>query len=430
MNDPLADHAHDESPEAALPAETPPPVRHHQTQFWALLAALAVVYALTWWFGAWATRQGNNLDPRLVRAGELALRLAAAGLVVVPLVPLVALAQLGRSSDAARILTLGYWSLLAAGGLLIMIALVIGALAGPEFLAKAEAGQGDPAEALRNAMPPESWKIVGWSVIWGLVTGLIGFIAFLPAGRRLAARLFPIDPTLFTDVTAVATVVPLTIGCLLPLVLLGDAPVLMLLKHQGANKLADGLDDQSLFDLYAQLIWAIPIAIIAAGYPLYRDMPAALRRLGLVVPTGRQVIAAVAIAVLLVPAMLGLDAGMTWLWQRMNWPATDATTFEKMMEFALTGAGAVAIGITAGISEELAFRGLLQPRLGLLLSNLFFTAMHAFQYHWDALIAVFLIGLVCGLVRRSMNTTAAILVHGLYDTLLVTLAVVQRQAAG
>ena len=38
-------------------------------------------------------------------------------------------------------------------------------------------------------------------------------------------------------------------------------------------------------------------------------------------------------------------------------------------------------------------RGVLQPRLGILLSNLLFTAMHAYQYNWDGLLSVFASGL-------------------------------------
>jgi membrane protease YdiL (CAAX protease family) len=65
----------------------------------------------------------------------------------------------------------------------------------------------------------------------------------------------------------------------------------------------------------------------------------------------------------------------------------------------------------------------LQPRLGILLSNLFFTAMHALQYHWDALLLVFVIGMALGLIRRRTNTTTSAIVHGTYDFLLIMAAV-------
>lgn len=93
------------------------------------------------------------------------------------------------------------------------------------------------------------------------------------------------------------------------------------------------------------------------------------------------------------------------------------------MAFALSPIGAIVIGITAGVGEELAVRGVLQPRMGLWLSNLFFTSLHAFQYHWDALLVVFVVGLICGVVRNRFNTTTAALVHGVYNCVLILLAV-------
>jgi hypothetical protein len=67
-------------------------------------------------------------------------------------------------------------------------------------------------------------------------------------------------------------------------------------------------------------------------------------------------------------------------------------------------------------------RGALQPRLGLLLSNLFFVSLHAFQYGFDALLSVFIVGLVLGIVRARSNTTTSSIVHGLYDFILVMIS--------
>ncbi len=93
------------------------------------------------------------------------------------------------------------------------------------------------------------------------------------------------------------------------------------------------------------------------------------------------------------------------------------------MAYSLTPLGAVVIGVTAGLGEEVAVRGVLQPRLGLVLSNLFFTALHALQYNFDGLLSVFLAGLVLGWVRRHTNTAVSAVVHGFYDFLLIMLTV-------
>jgi membrane protease YdiL (CAAX protease family) len=57
-----------------------------------------------------------------------------------------------------------------------------------------------------------------------------------------------------------------------------------------------------------------------------------------------------------------------------------------------------------------------------LLSNLFFVSLHALQYSWDALLVVFVVGVVCGIVRNRSNTTTAAIVHGSYNFTLIMLA--------
>jgi hypothetical protein len=76
---------------------------------------------------------------------------------------------------------------------------------------------------------------------------------------------------------------------------------------------------------------------------------------------------------------------------------------------------AVLISLVAGVTEELFFRGAVQPRFGLLLTAVFFTAVHV-QYGLTlAALEVFGAALVLGWLRRRTNTTACILLHMLYD---------------
>jgi membrane protease YdiL (CAAX protease family) len=89
--------------------------------------------------------------------------------------------------------------------------------------------------------------------------------------------------------------------------------------------------------------------------------------------------------------------------------------------------GALIIGVTAGISEEMAVRGLLQPRIGLIASNLVFTSVHAGQYGLDGLLVVFLVGLALGIIRSRTNTTTSAITHAVYNFTLVILAVFAAQ---
>jgi membrane protease YdiL (CAAX protease family) len=154
---------------------------------------------------------------------------------------------------------------------------------------------------------------------------------------------------------------------------------------------------------------------VAAGWPVVRTFRATADRRGLVRPTWRQVVAAVVLAPLLVIASGLITYAINWVWTSLGWPTTDLTTFNKLMSGVMTPAGALVVGVVAGVGEEMAVRGLLQPRFGLIASNLVFTSLHAFQYGLDALLGVFIVGLILGIIRARSNTTTSIIVHGLYD---------------
>ena len=218
---------------------------------------------------------------------------------------------------------------------------------------------------------------------------------------------------------AVATVLPLLVWCVTPLFCLGQPPILELIKNaKGTNFEQQLANEDTLGLLYLRVVWGLPCAIIAAGFPITRRFGAAMHRLGVALPSASQFAFAIALAVALVPGMLAFEKWVNDFWPRMGWPTTDTKAVEDLFKFD-SAALAVAIGVTAGVTEELLFRGLLQPRIGLWFANLLFAAVHAFQYHWDGLLAVFLIGLLLGYVRRYTNTTCCIIIHGLYDCLLV-----------
>src|SRR5262249_41705284 len=122
------------------------------------------------------------------------------------------------------------------------------------------------------------------------------------------------------------------------------------------------------------------------------------------------------VAAVLVGLSPALDRALDWLWETFGWARTDAKSFRELIgDSSRTPLGAIVLGITAGLGEELIFRGALQPRLGILISNLFFASAHALQYNWDGVVGVFIIGMVLGLVRKYTNTTTSAIVHGTFD---------------
>ncbi|MBP6788802.1 MAG: CPBP family intramembrane metalloprotease, partial [Candidatus Promineofilum sp.] len=73
------------------------------------------------------------------------------------------------------------------------------------------------------------------------------------------------------------------------------------------------------------------------------------------------------------------------------------------------------LAAAAGLSEELLFRGALQPIFGIVPTSLIFAVSHVQYGLSPATLTVFLLSVVLGIIRKRSNTTVAILVHGGYN---------------
>jgi hypothetical protein len=344
--------------------------------------------------------------------GELGDFMVAA-LGSAPLALLGFFAHLGTRRRWARVVTFVWMIGLLFGSAFIVLLLGIAAV---------DPSIGAMLGGRRSGASASSAARIAGLTGWIGLSLLIGLTGLVRAERAPVARLLPLDPDAFVHKIAWTTVLTLILLGLAPLIALGE-PILLTLT---AREIARGSDPTSgrgtagsLRDALYGLIWLIPGALVAVGYPTVRGAREALLRLGLVAPTRRQVTYALGLAVVFALLFTGIDAAIGALWESQGWPRTDQATVSHLMRFAFSPLGAVVVGITAGLGEELAVRGALQPRLGLLMSNLLFTSLHGFQYHWDALLSVFLAGMLLGLIRARSNTTTSAIVHGSYDFLLL-----------
>ena len=151
-----------------------------------------------------------------------------------------------------------------------------------------------------------------------------------------------------------------------------------------------------------------------------RRTPREIRaRLGLVAPTPLTLLIAVGTAIVLVGVAIGGEK-LTELLSPTIAANVDRINAQALANIGGLGAAAVA-AIVLGISEELIFRGAIQPRYGVFLTALAFAGLHT-QYGFGlAPLTVFAVGLVLGIERRYTNTTASILSHVLFVVAMVTL---------
>ncbi|MBA2595645.1 MAG: CPBP family intramembrane metalloprotease [Chloroflexia bacterium] len=224
--------------------------------------------------------------------------------------------------------------------------------------------------------------------------------------RQVLARVTPLDPDSAIDMTGLCMVLGL-IGFFAGTSL---APM--------AENPPELIPSIGILELLVQAVTFVAIAYIAVGYPYWRDLRLATARLGIVAPDLRTIgIAVVAtFACFLVAGIAGfasqqLDPGLS--------ESLDEVV-DQMTAQVQNPLGAVILGASAGIGEEAIFRGALQVRYGIVIPSLLFTMLHGPQYGFNlALLGLLGVSVILGLLRRQVNTTAAMITHALFNALQV-----------
>ncbi|MEN6343250.1 MAG: CPBP family intramembrane glutamic endopeptidase [Methanospirillum sp.] len=339
----------------------------------------------------------SSSDP----GGELVL-LGAGALQVAPFVILAMAAYLAEGSRPLRYLTAVI--LLGIVGSLVLVSLAFGIIAVVP-LGTIEAG------TLPSGIAPTALALLGLGSLFGLVS----FVGLLPPFRQRLARFLPLDPASFVQAVALVLVLALILIPPVPLIVNGAPPLL------SANLLGSGAfgnpDELARSEVYS-LLFIIYASFLVVGLFVRRNFAEALERLAFVRPTARQILFALGMAVVLVVVFGLVDRAISAVWGALGWPVTDQAAYRLLFSGMLTPAGAVTAAVSAGVGEELAVRGVLQPVFGMVLPSLLFAALHAWQYSWDGLVSVFLAGLAFAWIRRRANTTTSAITHATYDLIL------------
>ena len=347
------------------------------------------------------------------------------GVMAIPIALLAVLAYVGTRNVVAAVFAYVVLAIVGFGVLFFSLANLLLALIKDYALFAQVMRQPRSLQAadLSQLFVPETGPVMLWGILLlGLVALLSITMLFRPV-RVLVSRVIPIDPDNFVHKIALAFLTLVLFGFFVPIIVLGGRPPLLEAINHGA------LENREVgvrpMDQVYQFIWTVPAVLVAAGWPVVRNWRGALVRLGMVRPTTQQAGMAVAVGLVMAGVVgLGVDPLIHQIWTALGWPTTDAVAFERILAQLITPVGAVIIGVTAGVGEEMAVRGLLQPRIGLIASNLVFTSLHSLQYGFDGVLSVFLVGLVLGVIRNRTNTTTSAIVHGVYDFVLVMAAVV------
>jgi membrane protease YdiL (CAAX protease family) len=184
-------------------------------------------------------------------------------------------------------------------------------------------------------------------------------------------------------------------------------------------------DPQSLtispWTAWAQMAVFVLLALVGVGLFLRRGIRTTLERLnlrGISLPQFGVAVGAVVGTQLVV-------WGIDFVWKMLS-PASFASV--SQIGQALFGnfvgvAGALTLGISAGIGEEMLFRGAIQPRFGFWATAVLFMVAHTQYTISPALLEILVLAVVLGVLRDRTSTTVCILVHAAYNALTMLMPV-------
>jgi membrane protease YdiL (CAAX protease family) len=249
-----------------------------------------------------------------------------------------------------------------------------------------------------------AYAIAGRDRGWiALAVGIGLCLPLVPAFRRFFAAWTPMDPASPVDMSGLCVVLAV-VGFLFTSYVLSPDPV-------------DAGADVGIGAHLVQFGAEIAFAYILVGLGITRGLKHATARLGLVRPTLRTVGIGVA-AVFAAYVVVAAGGIATYLFQPDVSKEIDAITKEITSDVQ-NPLGAIFFGLGAGAGEELLLRGAIQPKFGLLTTSILFALLHS-QYGISfVLLGIFLVGVILGLERKYLGTTAAIITHAIFNTIAV-----------
>lgn len=240
-----------------------------------------------------------------------------------------------------------------------------------------------------------------------LASGLAFSLPLLRPFRKLIASFTPMDPKSPIDLCGLALILWVMSFFVITAVQSGPAEV-----DSGGDALTG-----NLFWLVLNAVTFVAIAYVAVGYRIHRTGAEATERLGLTVPSLKTV--AISVGMVIPCFMVSiLGSALTVAFQPDVIDNLE-DTMDQMTSGLANPVGALLIGLSAGIGEEVLFRGAVQARFGIIIAALFWTTLHI-QYDFSfVLVGLFGVGILLGLQRKYFGTTSAVITHALYNMVVV-----------
>lgn len=177
---------------------------------------------------------------------------------------------------------------------------------------------------------------------------------------------------------------------------------------EGYEKNYENLNIEKLimYDLFYVLV-----ALSGCGIFVRKNFKEIIQYLGLKKPSLREIFIGISVSI----GLIFLSSIIELIFQILfNQPQES----EEWIKNLITLPNIFIIGIGAGISEEILFRGAMQPKFGILFTSILFALGHV-QYTFFGIFILFIISIILGYLRRLTNTTTTIITHSFYDIILM-----------
>lgn len=182
---------------------------------------------------------------------------------------------------------------------------------------------------------------------------------------------------------------------------------------------AEGL---TVWDLLLNGLPLLIIPVLGVGLGIRRTFRLTLERLGL----GQLSLRGLGVAVGMTVALLVMVSIVGSTWQYLVPPETfqeQTQASDALAESVTTIWLALVLAASAAISEEIAFRGALQPVLGFWVTAIVFALTHIQYALTPATLIILGVAVAFGWIRARYNTTVAIVTHFLYNFIPLALNV-------
>jgi len=255
-------------------------------------------------------------------------------------------------------------------------------------------GLGSSYRAWREGESPDDASFLA------LAIGIIAGLTLIPFLRNLLAKIIPFNPKSWPD----------TIGLFLLASIVALSSVALFVA-------GDEQESATYLLLVGTAVTEVALAFVIVGAPFYRTISQAVKRLGLTIPTMREVWISLGLVVVafVISAMSSVLVRLLQpdLYDEIN---ENLGTLTSGID---TWWGAIVLGLCAGIGEEVLFRGAIQPKYGVVVTAIFFAVLHQQYGASFVTVGVFAVGILFGLERKHLSTTASIITHATYNTIAI-----------